>query len=145
MPVLLDARVALIEQPFRIGEESLLEGLCSPIPIAADESIQNRDDIPALVGRFDVANIKLDKCGGLTEGFAMARALRVEGLQVMVGNMGGTSLAMAPAFLVGQLCDVVDLDGPLFLKSDRARSVAYIDGYLHCPPELWGASANPRK
>jgi L-Ala-D/L-Glu epimerase len=141
MPVLLDARVALIEQPFRIGEEALLDGFRSPIPVAADESMQTLADVPALVGRFDVANIKLDKCGGVTEGLEMARALRTEGLKVMVGNMGGTSLAMAPAFLVGQLCDVVDLDGPTFLKSDRAVSVAYIDGYLHCPPELWGAPA----
>jgi L-Ala-D/L-Glu epimerase len=141
LPVLLDARVALIEQPFRIGEEALLDGLRSPIPIAADESMQTLADVPKLVGRFDVANIKLDKCGGVTEGLAIAKALRAAGLKVMVGNMGGTSLAMAPAILVGQLCDVVDLDGPLFLKSDRAHTVAYVDGYLHCPQELWGTRA----
>lgn len=145
LPVLLDARVTLIEQPFRIGEEALLDGLRSPIPVAADESMQTLADVPSLVGRFDVANIKLDKCGGLTEGLAIAKALQAAGLKVMVGNMGGTSLAMAPAFLIGQLCDVVDLDGPLFMKFDRAPPVAYVDGYLHCPPELWGACVKTEK
>jgi L-Ala-D/L-Glu epimerase len=138
MPVLVEMRVALIEQPFRIGQESLLDGLNSPIPIAADESVQGLADIPALAGRFDVVNIKLDKCGGLTEALAMAHAARATGLDVMVGNMCGTSLAMAPAFLVGQLCDVVDLDGPVFLQTDRDVTVAYADGYVRCPEALWG-------
>lgn len=81
-----------------------------------------------LVGRFDVMNIKLDKCGGLTEALAMAEEGRRLGLKIMVGNMLGTSLAMAPAFLVGQLCAVVDLDGPLLLASDRSPKVAYESG-----------------
>ena len=91
-------------------------------------------------GRIDLINIKLDKCGGLTEGLSMARVAREHGLEVMVGNMGGTSLAMAPAFLVGQLCDVIDLDGPTFLKEDRDVTVDYSDGYLSCPDQLWGGS-----
>lgn len=144
MPVLVDTRVALVEQPFRIGEEALLDGYNSPIPIAADESVQDLGDIPSLVGRFNVVNIKLDKCGGLTEGLAMARAAKSHGLQTMVGNMGGTSLAMAPAFLVGQLCDVVDLDGPTFLKADRDLTVDYSDGYLMCSERLWGGAPSAR-
>jgi L-Ala-D/L-Glu epimerase len=114
MPTLTDTHVALIEQPFPIGQEALRDGFQSPIAIAADESVQDLHDIPGLVGRFNVVNIKLDKCGGLTEGLAMARAARALGLDTMVGNMLGTSLAMAPGFLVGQLCNVVDLDGPVF-------------------------------
>lgn len=138
IPVLLEARVALIEQPFGVGQESLLEGLRSPIPIAADESVQDRADLEHVVGRFDVINIKLDKCGGLTEGLAMAKAVKQLGLNVMVGNMLGTSLAMGPAFLVGQLCDVVDLDGPVFLRTDRQPTVKYSDGYITCPDDMWG-------
>ena len=138
MPVLVQAHVELIEQPFAIGQEKLLEGFQSPIPIAADESVQNRVEIPELVGRFDVVNIKLDKCGGLSEGLAMAQAAHQAGLRTMVGNMTGTSLAMAPAFLVGQLCKVVDLDGPLFLKGDRAIAVEYTAGFIRCPDLLWG-------
>jgi L-alanine-DL-glutamate epimerase-like enolase superfamily enzyme len=138
MPTLTASRVALIEQPFLIGQESLLDGFQCPIPVAADESVQCLSDIPGLVGRFNVVNIKLDKCGGLTEGLAMARAARDLGLETMVGCMTSTSLAMAPAFLVGQLCRVVDLDGPVFLKSDRAISVQYADGFITCPQTLWG-------
>jgi L-alanine-DL-glutamate epimerase-like enolase superfamily enzyme len=144
MPVLLEARVALIEQPFPIGQEALLDGLQSPIPIAADESFQSLADIPALAGRFNVANIKLDKCGGLTEGLAMVRIAWELGLDTMIGNMIGTSLAMAPAFMLGQLCKVVDLDGPVFLKQDRAIAVQYADGLISCPEMLWGNPGEDR-
>jgi L-alanine-DL-glutamate epimerase-like enolase superfamily enzyme len=143
MPVLIETRVALIEQPFPVGEDALLDGLQSPIAIAADESIQSLADVPRLVGRFDVVNIKLDKCGGLTEGLEMARAARDFGFKTMVGNMIGTSLAMAPAFLLGQLCSVVDLDGPLFLKADRDITVKYSDGHISCPETLWGNVSAP--
>jgi L-alanine-DL-glutamate epimerase-like enolase superfamily enzyme len=95
-------------------------------------------DLPSLLGRFQVVNIKLDKCGGLTEGLAMAHEAKRLGLDVMVGNMMGTSLAMAPAFLVGQLCQVVDLDGPIFLSGDRPVPVEYSAGTIRCPAGLWG-------
>jgi L-Ala-D/L-Glu epimerase len=139
MPVLVQARVALIEQPFPVGQEGLLDGLQSPIPIAADESVQSVADIATLRGRCSVINIKLDKCGGLTEGLAMARAAGDLGMDPMVGNMLGTSLAMSPAFLVGQLCGVVDLDGPIFLKTDRPDAVQYTDGFISCPETIWGS------
>jgi L-alanine-DL-glutamate epimerase-like enolase superfamily enzyme len=139
MPALVDARVGLIEQPFPIGQDALLDGFTSPIPIAADESVQGAAGLPKLVGRFDVANLKLDKCGGLTEALAMATWLRSNGLKVMVGCMGGTSLAMAPAFVLGQLCDLVDLDGPPMLQTDRSPPAHYRDGQIFCPPDLWGS------
>jgi L-alanine-DL-glutamate epimerase-like enolase superfamily enzyme len=138
MPVLVEAHVALIEQPFPVGQEAWLDGLQSPIPIAADESIQGIADIGLLAGRCSVVSIKLDKCGGLTEGLAMARAARDLGLEPMVGNMLGTSLAMAPAYLVGQLCSVVDLDGPLFLRSDRSEAAQFTDGFISYPKTRWG-------
>jgi L-alanine-DL-glutamate epimerase-like enolase superfamily enzyme len=142
MPVLVEAHVALIEQPFPIGQDALLDGFQSPIPIAADESAQGLRDIPGLVGRFDVVNIKLDKCGGLTEGLAIARVARNLGLDAMVGNMMGTSLGMAPAFLLGQLCTTVDLDGPTFLQADRVPSVQYRDGLISCPEAIWGSAGD---
>jgi L-alanine-DL-glutamate epimerase-like enolase superfamily enzyme len=141
MPALVEARVGLIEQPFPIGREADLDGLRSPIPIAADESVQDLKDVAGLVGRFDVVNIKLDKSGGLTEGLAMARQARALGLDVMVGNMTGTALAMAPSALVGQLCRIVDLDGPIFLRNDRSPGVVYENGTFWCPPEVWGGGA----
>ncbi len=140
-PALLACRVALVEQPFRVGEEHLLDGYERPIPIAADETAQALADLPALAGRFDVVNIKLDKSGGLTEGLQMAHRAKELGLRVMVGNMVGTSLAMAPAFVLGQLCDVVDLDGPLFLSEDRRPGVRYADGMMSLPEAFWGGVA----
>ncbi|MBV8683035.1 MAG: dipeptide epimerase [Caulobacteraceae bacterium] len=145
LPALVEARVRLIEQPLPVGEDIQLEGLASPILIAADESVQSRADLPSLVGRYQVANIKLDKSGGLTEGLAMAQEARRLGLRVMVGCMSGTSLAMAPAFVLGQLCDFVDLDGPTFLLSDREPAATYADGQIWCPDELWGAPAPPSR
>jgi L-alanine-DL-glutamate epimerase-like enolase superfamily enzyme len=133
--------VSLIEQPLPRGREADLEGFESPIPIAADESVLSLADVPGLVGRFQVVNIKLDKCGGLTEALLMAREARRLGLGVMVGNMVGTSLAMAPAFILGQFCDYVDLDGPTFLKEDRTPSVQYQNGEIWCPDEVWGTQA----
>ena len=142
--LLVQYRVALLEQPLARGREADLEGFRCPIPIAADESVLGVDDVPALVGRFDMVNIKLDKCGGLTEALLIAEAARGHGLGVMVGNMVGTSLAMAPAFIVGQQCDVVDLDGPTFLREDRSPSVEYKNGTIWCPDEVWGSRAAAR-
>jgi L-alanine-DL-glutamate epimerase-like enolase superfamily enzyme len=138
MPTLLEMRVSLIEQPFPIGKEDWLDGLQSPIPMAADESVRSPADLSAAVGRFDVINIKLDKCGGLTEGLTMARLARDMGFDLMVGNMSGTSLAMAPAFLLGQGCSIVDLDGPALLKKDRTPAVEYVDGTIRCSTDIWG-------
>jgi L-alanine-DL-glutamate epimerase-like enolase superfamily enzyme len=134
------ANVSLLEQPLKRGREADLEGFKSPIPIAADESALTLKDVPGLLGRFDVVNIKLDKCGGLTEGLAMAREARRIGLRVMVGNMVGTSLAMAPAFVLGQLCDVVDLDGPIFLAKDRTPSMTYTNGSAWSSEQVWGGT-----
>ena len=138
---LLAERVELLEQPVARGCEADLEGFRSPIPLAADESALSLADLPKLVGRFDVVNIKLDKCGGLTAGLAMAREARRLGLKLMVGNMMGSSLAMAPAFVLGQLCDVVDLDGPTFLAHDRVPGVTYTDGSIWCDEAVWGCAS----
>ena len=140
MGALVAAGVGLIEQPFPVGQDNLLENLDSPIPIAADESVCDIEDLDALVGRVSVVNIKLDKCGGLTRGLAMAAKARALGFKLMVGNMGGTSLAMAPGFVLGQLCDFADLDGPTVLRADRHPSVEYLDGAVHCPETVWGGA-----
>lgn len=136
---LAEERVSLLEQPLARGRESDLDGYTSPVPVAGDESLLTLDDLPSAVGRFDVVNIKLDKCGGLTEGLLMAEEARRLGLGVMVGNMVGSSLAMAPAFVLGQGCDIVDLDGPTFLAEDRTPSVVYSEGMITAGPEVWGS------
>ncbi len=142
LPVLQESRVQLIEQPFPIDRLEDMDGLQSPIPVAADESAQTAGDLPQLVQRFDIINIKLDKCGGLTAGLGMAQCARQLGLGVMVGNMAGTSLAMAPGFVLGQLCDVTDLDGPVLLKTDRKPSAQYTAGRIWCSDDVWGGAAS---
>jgi L-alanine-DL-glutamate epimerase-like enolase superfamily enzyme len=138
-PGLADLGVAMIEQPLRIGQDDALRGLVSPVPLFADESCHTRADLPGLVGLYQGINIKLDKTGGLTEALALARAARGLGMGVMVGCMAGTSLSMAPAFVIGAISDWSDLDGPLLLAGDRPAAMTYVDGALsQFTPALWG-------
>jgi len=131
--------VELIEQPVYRGRDELLDGVTGPIPFAADESCQDRTDLPRLVGRYQAINIKLDKAGGLTEAIALAAEARTMGLEVMVGCMLATSLGIAPAFLASGGARWVDLDGALLLAKDRTAAMACEDGLLEPPgPELWG-------
>jgi L-alanine-DL-glutamate epimerase-like enolase superfamily enzyme len=139
--VLLEARIGLLEQPLARGAEDDLDGVARPLPFAADESVCTLAEVERAPGRFDVVNIKLDKSGGLTEALAIARRCRELGLQVMVGNMMGSSLSMAPSLVVGQLCDIVDLDGPTFLASDRPEAVRYGGGRIDAGTVTWGLLA----
>ncbi len=134
-----DCGVTLVEQPLPASDDTALGEIARPIPVCADESVHDRASLPALRGRYDAVNIKLDKTGGLTEALAMADAARALGLDIMVGCMVATSLAMAPAMLVAQGARVVDLDGPLLLARDRDDGLRY-DGSVVHPPDaaLWG-------
>lgn len=139
LPELLALGVECIEQPVKRGLDVALEGLRSPIPIVADESCTDRHSLPALLNRYQGINIKLDKSGGLTEALALAQCAQGLGLDVMVGNMCGTSLGMAPAFLVAQWARWVDLDGPLLQREDRAHAMRYVNGTVEPPAaSLWG-------
>jgi L-alanine-DL-glutamate epimerase-like enolase superfamily enzyme len=131
--------VKLIEQPLKAGEDEALEAYASPVPLCADESLHTRAELPACARRYAVANVKLDKTGGLTEALALATEARALGMGVMVGCMVATSLAMAPAMIVAQGADFVDLDGPLLLARDRTPGLAITGSLLEPPPpELWG-------
>lgn len=131
--------VAMIEQPLRVGQDGGLQGFTCPVPIYADESCHTSADLPRLQALYQGINIKLDKSGGLTEAMALARHARSVGMGVMVGCMAGTSLSMAPAFVIGTLSNWSDLDGPLLLASDRPAPMTYADGALsHFTPALWG-------
>jgi L-Ala-D/L-Glu epimerase len=131
--------VALIEQPLPAGRDALLASIPHPVPVCADESVHVAADLPRLAALYDAVNIKLDKAGGLTAAIELKHAARAAGMKVMVGCMVGTSLAMAPAVLLAQDADFVDLDGPLLLARDRSPALFY-DGSLVSPPEpaLWG-------
>jgi L-alanine-DL-glutamate epimerase-like enolase superfamily enzyme len=134
-----EARIALVEQPLPAGNDAALRDHARPIPVCADESVHRTQDIAKLVDRYDAINIKLDKAGGLTEALALREAAREHGLRIMVGCMVGTSLGMAPAVLLAQGADFVDLDGPLLLARDREPGLHYKGSDVY-PPEaaLWG-------
>ena len=131
--------VALIEQPLPASADSPLANLPHPVPICADESAHTSADIERLAGRYDVVNIKLDKSGGLTEALKFRDAILAANMDVMVGCMLGSSLAMAPAMLITEGAQFVDLDGPLLLDRDRAPGLCYTGSKIAYPPqELWG-------
>ncbi len=131
--------VELVEQPLPAAADDALRHIPRSVAICADESAHDRHGLAALVGKYDAINIKLDKTGGLTEALALARDAKATGLQIMVGCMLATSLAMAPAMLVAQFADFVDLDGPLLLKQDRQPGIAYSGSVMNPPPAaLWG-------
>ncbi|MBN2739810.1 MAG: dipeptide epimerase [Rhodobacteraceae bacterium] len=131
--------VVLVEQPLPAAGDEALSGIERLVPICADESCHDRASLIDLRGKYDVINIKLDKTGGLTEALALRALARSEGFGVMVGCMVGSSLAMAPAALVAQGADFVDLDGPLLLAEDRKTPLHYKGSKMDPPePELWG-------
>jgi L-alanine-DL-glutamate epimerase-like enolase superfamily enzyme len=133
------ARVELIEQPLPAGDDALLEHIARTVPLCADESVHDRASLATIAKRYDAVNIKLDKTGGLSEALATAAEARKLGLKIMVGCMVATSLAMAPALLLAQDADFVDLDGPLLLERDRVPGLAYSSGMVMPPPPgLWG-------
>ena len=129
----------VVEQPMPAGADEILARIPHPVPVCADESVHSTIDLQGICGRYDYVNVKLDKTGGLTEGVAFVREARRLGFGVMVGCMVGTSLAMAPAVLLAQTADLVDLDGPLLLARDRPNGLVYGPS-LVSPPDrtLWG-------
>jgi len=139
VPELASLGVSLLEQPLAPRKDVYLTGRSYPIPIGADESCVDRESINELVGRYQYVNLKLDKTGGLTEALACAQLAQSNGLKLMVGNMCGSSLAMAPGALIATLCDFIDLDGPLLQNDDVDHALSYADGWMSFPTAaLWG-------
>ena len=139
IPKCVGLDLGMIEQPLPRGGDEMLEGFDSPIILAGDESCLHTGELETAARRYDMINIKLDKTGGLTEALKLAHAAKAKGCKLMVGNMTGTSLGMAPAFVVAQLCDFVDIDGPLLLKYDHPNGMSYHNGVVDVfQPGLWG-------
>ena len=138
-PGFADAGVEMIEQPLPRGGDAELEGYRSPVPLGADESCLHMGELADAAKRYQMINIKLDKTGGLTHALELARAARDRGMGLMVGSMCGSSLAMAPTFVIGCIVDLVDIDGPLLLKRDRLPGIVYERGVgMPFGAEVWG-------
>lgn len=139
LSVAAETGIELVEQPLPAGEDGALAHMAHVVPICADESAHDCASLARIAALYEAVNIKLDKTGGLTEGLRMMDAARARGLKTMVGSMVATSLAMAPAVLIAQTADWVDLDGPLLLARDRDNGLVYKDGMVYPPsPTLWG-------
>jgi L-alanine-DL-glutamate epimerase-like enolase superfamily enzyme len=138
-PALVDCRVELVEQPLPAGADDALARWEHAIPLCADESCRTVADLDRMDGKYEVINIRLDKAGGLTEALALAEEAKRRGLRIMVGGGTGTSLGIVPALLVARQAEIVDLDGPLHLASDRVPGLRYEGSTIH-PPDahLWG-------
>ena len=131
--------VEFIEQPLPRGGDDELEGYVSPVPLCADESCLTLNDLEQAASRYQIINIKLDKTGGLTHALELAQAIKDKDLGIMVGNMCGSSLAMAPHHVVAQLADYADIDGPLLMKNDRFGGLIYDRGIVTLPQtRFWG-------
>jgi len=138
-PHLIRLGVQMVEQPLPAGADDMLGEIARPLPVCADEACHDRASLPALKGKYDMVNIKLDKTGGLTEALLLKEAATRENYAVMVGCMVGTSLAMAPATIIAQGVAFTDLDGPLLLAEDRAAPLIFDNAGVHAPtPALWG-------
>ncbi len=138
-PELLALGVAMVEQPLPAWDDGALADIARPLPVCADEACHDTASLRGLAGKYDMINIKLDKTGGLTEALRLKAEAERMGFDVMVGCMLASSLAMAPAILVAQGADIVDLDGPLLLAADRDHPLKYDADGVHPPtPELWG-------
>lgn len=138
-PALHELGVQMIEQPLPRGQDQELEGYESSVPLCADESCLHLGELDDAVRRYQMLNIKLDKCGGLTHGLQLAAAARKRGMALMVGCMGGTSLSMAPSHVLAQLCEFVDIDGPLLISKDREGGLIYKRGMVSLPKRrFWG-------
>jgi L-alanine-DL-glutamate epimerase-like enolase superfamily enzyme len=132
-------KVEMIEQPLAHDSDEALRGYESLIPLCADESCDTRADLEKLAGLYEIVNIKLDKTGGLTEAVALALQAESMGFGLMVGNMLGSSLAMAPAFVIAQRCRYVDIDGPLLQAEDCDHALQYERGRVEpFSRDLWG-------
>lgn len=139
MQALRDAGVALVEQPLAVGHDAALHHRDRALAVCADESCHVAEHVAGLADRYDVVNVKLDKCGGLTAALDLVAAARAHDLSIMVGCMVCTSLSIAPAHLLCGDAEWVDLDGAEFLTADRphgAPSWRISDG--PCPRALWG-------
>mgnify|MGYP005810370625 CR=1 FL=1 len=139
LPALADMRVELIEQPLAADADGALAGMAASIPLCADEACRTRADLDRLEGKYQALNIKLDKVGGLTEALALVAEAKRRGIRIMIGGPVGTSLGVAPALLIAQQAEIVDLDGPTHLVADRVPGLRYDASTIHPPdPKFWG-------
>ena len=124
--------VVHMEQPMSVEDDHLLNQLHaqSELPVYIDESCRSSADIVRLGNAVDGVNIKITKCGGLSEALRMIATANAFGLKTMVGCYGNTALGNAAAHQIASLIDYIDLDSHLNLSNDPTIGLEFEDGYL---------------
>lgn len=136
---LAELGVELIEQPLPPGGDAALADYRGAVPLCADESCLDAASLATLSRGYAFINVKLDKTGGLTGALRLVEAAKERSLRIMVGCMNGTSLAIAPAMVIGAAAEICDLDAALLLARDRAPGLRYEGSRLHVPArDVWG-------
>lgn len=136
---LADRGVDYVEQPLVEGAEDGLPHLYAdrPLPIFVDETCRFSKDVARVAGCVDGVNLKLMKCGGITEALRIVAAARAHGLQTMIGCMSESSIAIAAGAAIGSLFDHIDLDSHLNLNPDPATGTRMVAGVV-LPDEVPG-------
>ncbi|MBL9167339.1 MAG: dipeptide epimerase [Verrucomicrobiales bacterium] len=129
---LADRGVDHLEQPLARGREKEMVEVCgkSALPILLDESCFTSADIPDLAEICHGINIKLYKCGGVSEALRMIAVARAHDLKVMLGCYGNSALGNTAAAHLGTLVDYLDLDSHLNLVDDPFQGASWIGGHL---------------
>jgi muconate cycloisomerase len=132
MKWLADRGIEYVEQPLKAGAEDDLLDLFKnrALPIFVDESCHIAKDIPPLADRSDGINLKLMKCGGITEALRMVGVARALGLKTMIGCMGESSISIAAGCAIGGLFDFIDLDSHLNLDPDPSAGLNLKNGVV---------------
>ena len=121
--------VIIIEQPFKYGLDYKLKNIKTKILFCADESfhIKNKNKV---LKYYQVANVKLDKFGGLSKSLEIIKFLKRKNKKILLGCMVSSSLSIVPALTIAKYCTFLDLDGAYFLKKDFKNGVSYKNGNL---------------
>lgn len=143
MQWLAERRVDYIEQPLKEGEEEGLKTLFKgrALPIYVDESCRFSQNIPGFAAHVDGVNMKLMKCGGITEALRIIATARAHGLKTMIGCMSESSVAIAAAAALTGGIDHIDLDSHYNLAPDPSEGAPMING-VTLPPEIPGHGAH---
>jgi muconate cycloisomerase len=129
---LADRGVDYVEQPLPEGQEDDLPRVFEhrPLPILVDESVRFAPDVLKVHDCVDGINLKLMKCGGITEALRIVATAKAAGLATMIGCMSESSVAIAAGASIGALFDYIDLDSHLNLNPDPAEGAPICDGVV---------------